>query len=195
MMISLFAVITTATLLVGVSAYVIATYRRSKIYLSQKNNITLADDEGSRELAENLLSDFNDLLKTSTQINEGINELRLESQTTMSAIAIISRLADQTKLLALNANKATSDERLTLINDEFRELASQFIQASSQLQEILSRLNGGATDLLVLSEHNQHLSQLTFQHVNQKIPLNVSSTDASERGGTTSTTQVKEHDE
>lgn len=188
MMVSLAA---TAMIIIGVVACVIVIYQRVAPHAPQHPS----NDQNSQELTENLIPDFNELLKTSTQINKGINELRLESQTTASAIAMISRLADQTKLLALNANKATSDERLTLINDEFRDIAGQFIVTSSQLQEILSRLNGGATDLLALSEHNQQLSQLTLQHITQKIPLSVSPVSDPARNDTTSTTQVRVLDE
>ncbi len=114
-----------------------------------------AADSAERE-ATNGLAVVASTINISQELNaeieiasESINELAKDTESVNSILNVITSIAEQTNLLALNAaiEAARAGEQgrgFAVVADEVRALASKTADATKEIREVLSRLKGAA---------------------------------------------------
>ncbi len=112
------------------------------------------------------ISDIDGLASKITNAVDVINELESESNNIGSVLDVIRGIAEQTNLLALNAaiEAARAGEQgrgFAVVADEVRTLASRTQASTDEIQDMIQRLQAGASDAVRVMNESQTYSQST----------------------------------
>lgn len=124
---------------------------------TEANDITLRSEKnisGSRRDIEQLATDIEGASRVIHQLNE-------ESNAIGSVLAVIQSIAEQTNLLALNAaiEAARAGEQgrgFAVVADEVRTLASRTQNSTEEIQQMIERLQKGASAAVNAMTTSQH---------------------------------------
>ncbi len=135
-----------------------------------KSTIDLAQvsaEKGQQSLVSTA-SEINGLSSNINNVNGVISVLSDEVQNIGTVLEVISQIAEQTNLLALNAaiEAARAGEQgrgFAVVADEVRTLASRTGKSTQEIQEMISRLKDGAKNAVTAVEQSQASSLKTKQ--------------------------------
>jgi len=121
-----------------------------------------ADEEsnaGQKVVAE-VVSAINELAKDAVDTSANIHGLEKDTEQIGSVLDVIKSIAEQTNLLALNAaiEAARAGEQgrgFAVVADEVRTLASRTQKSTSEIQEMIERLQVGAKSAVEAIEQSQ----------------------------------------
>jgi methyl-accepting chemotaxis protein len=107
-----------------------------------------------REIVDSARSNVDGLAKKVAHASDVINKLNQESAKIGSVVDVISAIAEQTNLLALNAaiEAARAGEQgrgFAVVADEVRSLASRTQQSTKEIQQIVQQLKAGISAAVI----------------------------------------------
>ena len=119
--------------------------------------------EGLRVVSE-VVSAINDLSNEATNTTNTIHSLEKDTEQIGSVLDVIKSIAEQTNLLALNAaiEAARAGEQgrgFAVVADEVRTLASRTQKSTSEIQEMIERLQVGSEGAVNAIETSQKKTQ------------------------------------
>ncbi len=136
-------------------------------------NNTLQEVQGANEetgkgqnIVRQNISTINRLASEIESASSVINKLNEYSDNIGSVLDVIRGIADQTNLLALNAaiEAARAGEQgrgFAVVADEVRTLASKTQESTSEIQDMIERLQNGTKDAVSVMEKSQHEAQVS----------------------------------
>ena len=116
------------------------------------------------EAVEETVTSINSLAGTIDVAKTAINKLGAEAEGVDGIVSVISSIADQTNLLALNAaiEAARAGEQgrgFAVVADEVRTLAARTQQATEEIQTVLGRLRTGTIDAVQMMATSHELAK------------------------------------
>ncbi|MBF6039787.1 methyl-accepting chemotaxis protein [Pseudomonas sp. P154a] len=125
--------------------------------------------EGS-ELAVQSLSAMQAMNDAVNEIGQAVNALAIETQAIGSVVDVITSIAEQTNLLALNAaiEAARAGEQgrgFAVVADEVRSLAQRTRTSTEQIHGIIASLNMGADRAVSTASRGEQISRDSMQRV------------------------------
>jgi len=134
------------------------------------NNTLLEVQNANREtidgqsVVQNSISTINKLASEIERASEVIDKLNLYSTNIGAVLDVIRGIADQTNLLALNAaiEAARAGEQgrgFAVVADEVRTLASKTQESTSEIQEMIERLQTGTKEAVTVMESSRAEAQ------------------------------------
>ena len=125
-----------------------------------------ADQEASsgKAVVSEAIVMMDSLVKEITEATGVVNELETETNNIGSVLDVIRGIAEQTNLLALNAaiEAARAGEQgrgFAVVADEVRTLASRTQESTSEIQQMIERLQAGAHRAVSFMERSQEKSK------------------------------------
>ena len=120
-------------------------------------------------IVQETISSINSLADNVKNAGDVISALQQESNSIGSVLGVIRSIAEQTNLLALNAaiEAARAGEKgrgFAVVADEVRTLASRTQQSTQEIQQMIEKLQSGATAAVKAVEDSQTSSQKTVEH-------------------------------
>ena len=128
-----------------------------------------ADASNGNDLVESSTKAILSLAENVEQASEVINQLNNETISVGSVLEVISGIAEQTNLLALNAaieaaRAGDQGRGFAVVADEVRKLASRTQASTTEIHEIIERLQHGAQDAVSVMARGKENAQ---NNVNQ----------------------------
>jgi methyl-accepting chemotaxis protein len=134
------------------------------------NNTLLEVQSANREtsdgqnVVQNSISTINKLASEIERASEVIDKLNMYSTNIGAVLDVIRGIADQTNLLALNAaiEAARAGEQgrgFAVVADEVRTLASKTQESTSEIQEMIERLQTGTKEAVAVMESSRSEAQ------------------------------------
>lgn len=121
-----------------------------------------ADDEAhnGHNIVNQMTSSINTLADRVSNASQVISELEQDSQNIGSVLDVIKSIAEQTNLLALNAaiEAARAGEQgrgFAVVADEVRTLASRTQKSTSEIEEMITRLQNGSQNAVKAMKEGQ----------------------------------------
>jgi methyl-accepting chemotaxis protein len=118
-----------------------------------------------REVIDNVIQGIGDLAKEVEEAATVIQELEQESRNIGSVLDVIKSIAEQTNLLALNAaiEAARAGEQgrgFAVVADEVRTLAGRTQDSTSEIEEMISKLQSGADNAVKVMATGKEMTQV-----------------------------------
>ena len=129
-----------------------------------------ADDTAKRGygVVKQSIGTIQSLAKEVTTSSDVISKLRSDTMSIGTVLNVIREIADQTNLLALNAaiEAARAGEQgrgFAVVADEVRSLASRTQQSTSEIQDMIERLQDGASRAVQAMEQGRKQAEQTVE--------------------------------
>ena len=121
-----------------------------------------ADDEANKghDIVNQMLQSINTLENKVGNASQVVSDLEKDSQNIGTVLDVIKSIAEQTNLLALNAaiEAARAGEQgrgFAVVADEVRTLASRTQQSTSEIEEMITRLQNGSHNAVSAMEEGR----------------------------------------
>ena len=133
---------------------------------------TSANLTASKDVMKNLVQQVQVSEASSTRVADSMEELKEYADKMQSIVALISSVASQTSLLALNASieaarAGEAGRGFAVVAEEIRKLSSETSASSGQIQNALVRLEETSAKMMTSMEKTLELIQQTMEKVTQ----------------------------
>ena len=133
-----------------------------------------ADDEATKGqgIVNQMMSSISTLESKVTNASQVVSDLEKDSQNIGTVLDVIKSIAEQTNLLALNAaiEAARAGEQgrgFAVVADEVRTLASRTQQSTSEIEEMITRLQSGSQNAVQAMEEGRQQTEKTVEQTSE----------------------------
>lgn len=133
---------------------------------SQETNSIASDGKTVVAASHDVINILSDQIQQAAGV---IEKLKMDSNEIGSVLGVIRDIADQTNLLALNASieaaRAGDQGRgFSVVADEVRNLAGRTQNSTHEIQQMIDRLQSGASNAVVVMEEGQVSAQSSVEN-------------------------------
>jgi methyl-accepting chemotaxis protein len=156
-----------ATAMNEMSATVMEVSRNASLAAKSASEADKASAQGYSLVSQNM-DGINQLALSIGTTSQAINKLGEDTNSVDNIVAVISEIADQTNLLALNAaiEAARAGEQgrgFAVVADEVRTLASRTQKSTEEIRTMLEQLKTGAKDAVQAMDEGQGQAQSSVE--------------------------------
>ncbi|HEY1029228.1 MAG TPA: methyl-accepting chemotaxis protein [Pseudomonas sp.] len=128
--------------------------------------------QSGRHVVQRSAAQIAELVEQLRRSGEQVQRLEAETSGVGKVLEVITGIAEQTNLLALNAaieaaRAGEAGRGFAVVADEVRTLASRTQQSTGEIQAIIQRLQGGARDAVLAMQQSATLADDNLSHIRQ----------------------------